>query len=202
MTFERADQSTHNVPVLRPPLRHWSDVDLWHSLRKGQREALGHLYDRHVSLVYGLSLKVLGNPQEAEDLTQDIFIGLSERPYDPSRGSLRTFLTVLTRSRAIDRLRSRQSMSRSKRAWRLDVTPDTPSLSTDAMVKAEESRAVSSALAQLSKSEQQVLRLAYYEGLTQSAIARHLDEPLGTVKSRARRGLLKLRQFLQAQGEV
>lgn len=204
MTLEHTDQPARNDVLAGSTSLHssHSDVDLWQALRSGQREALGHLYDRHASLVYGLSLKVLGNPQEAEDLTQDIFITLSERPYDPKRGSLRTFLMILTRSRAIDRVRSRQSVRRSRKTWQMDVVSETPSLSTDSMVKAEQSKAVSFALSQLSELEQQVLHLAYYEGLTQSAIARQLDEPLGTIKSRARRGLLKLRQFLQAQGEV
>lgn len=202
MTIEFSGQSEQDVSAKRLVLGQLPDAELWHSLLQGSREALGELYDRHATLVYGVSLKVLGSPQEAEDLTQDIFINLSKRPYDPDRGSLRTFLMILARSRAIDRVRSRQSVSRSQKKWRADVVPDTPSLSTDEMAQAEQSKAVSSALAQLSDSEQQVLRLAYYEGLSQAAIAQRLGEPLGTIKSRARRGLLKLKRFLQAQGEV
>ncbi len=203
MTPEPTDHFTPAVSSPSYSSNHQpSDVDLWHLLRKGNREALGHLYDRHASLVYGLSLKVLGHPQEAEDLTQDIFMGLSARSYDPNRGSFRTFLMILTRSRAIDRVRSRQTVQRSKKAWQATVLTETPAVSTDSMMNAEQSKAVSSALSQISELEQEVLRLAYYEGLTQAAIAQQLDEPLGTVKSRARRGLLKLRQLLQIQGEV
>ena len=179
-----------------------SDAVLWQLLREGRKDALGEIYDRHAALVYGLSFKVLGNAQEAEDLTQDIFINLSERPYDPARGALRTFLMVLTRSRASDRLRSRQSARRSRKTWQADVLPRTPNLSTDDMVAAERSKAVNAALDQLSEPEQQVLRLAYFEGLTQAAIAQRLNQPLGTIKSRSRRGLLKLRQVLSARGEV
>ncbi|MEL6940830.1 MAG: sigma-70 family RNA polymerase sigma factor [Cyanobacteria bacterium J06598_1] len=175
-----------------------SDAMLWRSLCSGNVDALGQLYDRHAGLVYGLSLSILGNAQQAEDLTQDLFIKLSEQlNYSPERGALRTFLLVLTRSRAIDRLRSRQSADRSRQRWQKEYLPEPPSLSTDEMVKQEQTQAVKFALAQLPSPEEQVLRLAYYEGLTQAAIAERLEQPLGTVKSRARRGLLKLRQLLK-----
>ncbi len=187
-----------SVPSSRPEYNPQVDVDLWLALRRGQTEALGKIYDRHAGLVYGISYKVLGNTQEAEDLTQDIFIKLAERAsYNPERGSLRTFLMILTRSRAIDRVRSRQSTQRSKQVWQADYIPDSPSLSIDAMVQAEKSEQVKRALTRLSSEQQQILHLAYYEGLSQSAIAKKLSTPLGTIKSRARRGLLTLRQVLQ-----
>lgn len=174
-----------------------SDADLWLALKAGQLDALGSLYDRHGGLVYGIALKVLGQAQEAEDLTQDIFVKLNQSTaYDPQRGSFRTYLAILTRSRAIDRLRSRQS----GRAFvaRLQTTdwfpPSTPA---DAVAQSERAEDVRAALAQLSASQQQILRLAYYEGLSQAAIADRLDTPLGTVKTHSRRGLLKLRQILQ-----
>ena len=174
-----------------------TDAELWFALRAGQTSALGELYDRHASLVYGVSLKVLGNAQEAEDLTQDIFIKLAEQAsYDPERGSLRTFLMILTRSRAIDRVRSRQSAQRSKRRWQADYVPSSEPL-THGMVKAEQSNQVQAAMSQISAQQRQVLQMAYYEGLTQAAIAERLNAPLGTVKARARRGLLKLREILQ-----
>ena len=191
------------APIDRKDLPSPSDRELWFALRSGQTGALGQLYDRHASLVYGLSLKVLGNTQEAEDLTQDIFIKLAERSsYDPDRGSLRTFLMVLTRSRAIDRLRSRQSASRSRRVMQANFATNPPVQHTDTIIQAEQSAAVKAALSQLPAPEQQVLQMAYYEGLTQAAIAEHLRTPLGTIKSRTRRGLLKLRQILQAQKEA
>lgn len=179
-----------------------SDTELWSALQSGHTAALGQLYDRHAGLVYGVSLKVLGNAQEAEDLTQDIFVKLAEQAaYDPKRGSLRTFLMILTRSRAIDRVRSRQSAHRSKQRWQADYSPNNPSLLIDDVVKGEQSQQVKAALAQLSAQQQQILHLAYYEGFTQSAIAQRLNAPLGTVKARARRGLLKLRKILQETGE-
>jgi RNA polymerase sigma-70 factor (ECF subfamily) len=172
-----------------------TDTEIWFALRAGQSEALGTLYDRHGGLVYGIALKVLGHPQEAEDLTQEIFIKLAQSSaYDPQRGSLRTFLGMLTRSRAIDKLRSRTTAQ----AAQARLQPPTPAPpATETLAQAEQRQQVKTALAQLSADQQQVLQLAYYEGLSQSAIAQQLNMPLGTVKAHARRGLLKLRQLLQ-----
>ncbi|MBE9108478.1 sigma-70 family RNA polymerase sigma factor [Nodosilinea sp. LEGE 07298] len=174
-----------------------SDGDLWLALKAGQTGALGSLYDRHSGLVYGIALKVLGQTQEAEDLTQDIFVKLARSTaYDPQRGSFRTYLAILTRSRAIDRLRSRQSARNSVARLQAGDQPQTPT-PADALIQGERSEEVRSALAQLSANQQQILRLAYYEGLSQATIAEQLDTPLGTVKTHSRRGLLKLRQILQ-----
>ncbi len=179
-----------------------SDIELWFALRSGKTDALGQLYDRHAGLVYGMSLKVLGNAQEAEDLTQDIFVKLAEQAsYDPQRGSLRTFLMILTRSRAIDRVRSRQSAHRTQQRWQADYKLPEHSLFSAADVASEASQQVKAALAQLPAQQQQILHLAYYEGFTQAAIAERLDAPLGTVKSRARRGLLKMKKILQDHSE-
>jgi RNA polymerase sigma-70 factor, ECF subfamily len=110
---------------------------------------------------------------------------------------LRTFLAILTRSRAKDRLRSRTSARQVLQRWglaeQLDGAANTP---LDHAFRQEQSQEVSAALAQLSDKQQQVLKLAYYDGLSQSEIAKQLDIPLGTVKARARRGLMELRLAL------
>jgi RNA polymerase sigma-70 factor (ECF subfamily) len=177
---------------------HQSDAELYLALRGGDSDALGVLYDRHSGLVYGLALKVLGNSQEAEDLTQDIFLNLAKvGAYNPRRGSLRTFLAILTRSRAVDRVRSRTARHRALERWgpesQLHQPLDSP---LEQIFQHEQSQEVRAALAQLADNQQQILRLAYYDGLSQSEIAAQLNIPLGTVKARARRGLLKLRQTL------
>lgn len=190
MRFERSGQSQQS-------LLDQTDADVFLALRAGQTAALGVLYDRHAGLVNGIALKVLGNPQEAEDLTQDIFLNLAARSYDPKRGALRTFLAILTRSRAIDRVRSRGTTQQALERWKPDRTEaveSNPPL--DSVFEAEQSQQVRSALAQLSDSEQQILKLSYYDGLSQSQIAKRLQLPLGTVKSITRRSLLKLRQTL------
>jgi RNA polymerase sigma-70 factor, ECF subfamily len=188
MDFDRLTSAKAGAPT---------DTDLWLALRAGQTRALGPLYDRHGGLVYGIALKVLGQTQEAEDLTQDIFVKLPSTAYDPQRGSLRTFLAILTRSRAVDRLRLRQ-VARAA-VERLHSTQVTSPVQTpdQALAQAERAQDIQTALTQLSESQQKILRLAYYEGLSQATIAERLDTPLGTVKTHSRRGLLRLRQILQ-----
>ncbi len=175
-----------------------TDAQLYLALKAGQTAALGILYDRHAGLVYGIALKVLENPQEAEDLTQDIFLNFVKiGSYDPSRGSLRTYLAILTRSRAVDRVRLRSNTRELLKKWGHSRESET---ATDSLLekvsRSEQSQEVKAALAQLSDEQQQILRMAYYDGLSQSEIANQLEIPLGTVKARARRGLLKLRQAL------
>lgn len=175
-----------------------TDAQLYLALKAGQTAALGILYDRHAGLVYGIALKVLENPQEAEDLTQDIFLNFVKiGSYEPSRGSLRTYLAILTRSRAVDRVRSRRNTRELLKKWGHSRESET---ATDSLLekvsRSEQSQEVKAALAQLSDEQQQILQMAYYDGLSQSEIANQLEIPLGTVKARARRGLLKLRQAL------
>ena len=175
-----------------------SDADLFLLLQSGQTETLGALYDRHAPLVYGIALKMLGNRAEAEDLTQDIFLILANKgAYNPQRGTLRTYLAILTRSRALDRLRSRSRKRNQLRHQSIAESAKVLSKSPlEDIAQLERSQEVKSALEQLSTKEQEVLTMAYYHGLSQSEIAKQLDLALGTVKSRSRRGLLKLRQAL------
>lgn len=174
-----------------------TDSDLFSRLQNGQTDTLATLYDRHAGLVYAIALQLLGNTTEAEDLTQDIFLILTKAcSYDPQRGSLRTYLAILTRSRALDRLRARSRKQKRLSERPLDVNAkvaDSPMVEIDQLERSQE---VQQALQQLSTKEQEVLKMAYYQGLSQSEIAKQLSIALGTVKSRSRRGLLKLRQAL------
>ncbi|HBL13112.1 MAG TPA: RNA polymerase subunit sigma [Cyanobacteria bacterium UBA11162] len=190
-----SDDSSSQPTNPSPP----TDAELFQAMKAGQRSALGILYDRYGKLVYGLALHMLKNPQEAEDLTQEIFLALwrSDR-YNPTRGSLSSFLTIMTRSRAIDKLRSRKTSLKFLDRWRQNTTAETP-LNTpfEQASYTERSQQVQNALAQLSDNQRQILEMSYYDGLSQSEIAQQLDIPLGTVKTRSRQGLLKLRQTLQ-----
>ncbi len=176
-----------------------SDAALLNDLEAKQPAALGCLYERYGSVVYGVALKVLQNQSEAEDLTQEIFLTLWQRPVDPAKhGHLLRYLITLTRSRAIDKLRSRSRHLKNVQRWGRNVTAEPPaSTPIEQVVSHERSRQVRQALAQLSDQQRQVIELAYDAGLSQSAIAQQLKEPLGTVKSRTRQGLLKLKQLLQ-----
>ena len=175
-----------------------SDADLLASLRAGQIEALRTLYQRYGRLVYTLSRRILHSDEEAEEITQDVFLTLWHKDaYKSSRGSLSRYLVVLARSRSIDRLRSQTSHRQRLHKWHLmmsDVSP-TP---LDIATLTERGERTRQALANLSDKERQVIEIAYYEGLSQSEIAQRLNIPLGTVKSRSRQALRKLRQALQA----
>jgi RNA polymerase sigma-70 factor (ECF subfamily) len=177
-----------------------TDAELYQTLKAGQKSALRTVYDRYGKLVYGLALKILNNSQEAEDLTQEIFLLLWRgQTYNPARGSLSTFLITLTRSRAIDKLRSRNTSLKFFDRWSRTMSAET-SYNTpfEQASLTERSQQVRNALGQLSQEQRQVLEMSYYDGLSQTEIAQQLNIPLGTVKTRSRLGLLKLRQSLEA----
>jgi RNA polymerase sigma-70 factor, ECF subfamily len=178
-----------------------TDVDLISSLRQGNQHALSILYDRYGSLVYTLALKLLDRRDEAEDLTQDVFLSFwKQEKFDPTRAKLSSYLCLITRSRAIDRLRSRRSEQKSLAKLQQIVVSETdlPTL-LDSATQSEEQTIVRQSLSTLSEHQRQVLELSYYQDLSQSAIATQLNLPLGTVKTHMRQGLIKLRQLLQSQ---
>lgn len=174
------------------------DEELLCALEADRSSALGALYDRYGRLVFGLARAVLGSAVDAEDLTQEIFLGLLNRwQYDPARGSLSAFLVTVTRSRALDKLRAR---GRKLRLLERFKTEGETEAAVDPLADAAQSdlaKNVREALARLPESQRQVLELAYYKGLSQTEIADRLETPLGTVKSWARRGLFTLRDALK-----
>ena len=158
------------------------------------------LYDRYGLLVYRLNYRMLKNAQEAEDLAQEIFLNLQVKSkFNPQRGSFYTYLMILTRSKAIDRLRSKRSKGR---LWQnicklKDSVAQQKIDSPMEVVSMEEiSTQVRNALQHLSSNQRQVLELSYYEGLTQLEISQRINIPLGTVKTHSRRGLIQLRKNL------
>jgi RNA polymerase sigma-70 factor (ECF subfamily) len=160
--------------------------------------ALAPLYDRHARLVFGLAMAVLGNADEAADLTQEVFLSLCNvHGYDVARGTVGAYLTTVTRTRAIDRLRRRTRRVRLLRehhtATPVPVATPTP---IDRISDAECSRRVRDALASLPENERRALEMSYFQGLTQTEIAEDLQAPLGTVKSWCRRGLLAMKKSL------
>ena len=175
-----------------------SDIELIHSLRSGSKQALGILYDRYGSLVYTIALKILKQPSDAEDLTQDIFLNFwKQEKFDPNRATLSVYICMMARSRALNRLASHGSYQRSLQRLQWS-SPEDRSTATP-LEKAslvEQQEAVQRALAQLSDLQRQILEMNFYQGLSHSQIAQKLDMPLGTVKTKARQGLMELRQQL------
>lgn len=177
-----------------------TDEEVFEAFTRGDVSALGTIYDRYGLLVYRLIYRMLNNSQEAEDLTQEIFLNLQvSAKFNPERGSFYTYLMMLTRSRTIDRLRSKRSKGLFwKNTGKLkDSIELQKSDSPMEIVSIEErSTQVRNALEYLSPNQRQVLELSYYQGLSQSEIAKRLNIPLGTVKTHSRRGLLQLRKNL------
>jgi len=178
-----------------------SDAELIYSLRAGQPQALKLLYERYGKLVYTVASRILNNASEAEDLTQDVFLTFwKSKSFDPDRGALSSYLGMLTRSRAINKLQTQSSRQRAVERFQ-NLTPTLfvkPTPLEQASLNEQET-AVREAIAQLTDAQQQILRMNYYEGLSQSQIAQQLNLPLGTVKTHARQGMIKLRQLLHDQ---
>ncbi|MEN9206957.1 MAG: sigma-70 family RNA polymerase sigma factor [Gloeomargarita sp. GMQP_bins_120] len=177
-----------------------SDQALLQGIQRGESRAMALLYERYGKLVYSLALRLLQQPQEAEDLTQEVFASLWCRGnYDARRGSVPTYLTTLTRSRGIDRLRMRQSRMRWVQRWGILTAGLTEPPLWEHLSLRERQERVRRALDQLAPEQRQLLEMAYYQGLTQAEIAQQLNLPLGTVKTRTRSILSKLRQLLYDQ---
>lgn len=165
-------------------------VTLLRRLSGGDQSALGEFYDLHAGLVNGIALRVLRDATEAEDVVQEVFVQVWRQAtrYDPGRGTPEAWICTITRTRALDRLR--------RRAARREE-PGEAAPGTSARPRAEEALAVRKALDGLSAEQRRALELAYYEGLTQSEIATRLNEPLGTVKTRIRTAMMRLREALE-----
>ena len=163
--------------------------------------ALAEIYDQYASFVYGLALRVIGDARAAEDVSQDVFVGLWERPaaFDPERGSLRTWLGTLTHRRAVDYVRREEARRRraERDAARAATAPDVEELAT-ALVAAERVRA---ALDLLPSEQRRAIQLAYFGGKTYRQVAEVLGIPEGTAKSRLRLGLRRIAEALEAQGD-
>jgi RNA polymerase sigma-70 factor (ECF subfamily) len=182
---------------LTPEQTQTSDALLLHAVARGDEEALASLYDRYRLILFGLILRILHSRPEAEDILQDVFVQVWKRAadYDEARGRAFTWLVTLARSRAIDRLRALDSRQRTANESVLDVPESISDAATDAF-KSEQREVVRDALDALPTEQREALVLAYFEGLTQSEIAERLSTPLGTVKTRMRSGMIKLRELL------
>ncbi len=176
-----------------------SDAELIHAIARGDEQSFASLYDRYSPILLGFLLRILNNRAEAEDVLQEVFLQVWQRAsdFDDTRGRPFTWLVTLARSRGIDRLRALGSRGRvAQEAALRDVTPTIRNASDDA-IQSEHSEIVRRALADIPEDQRRALVLAYFEGLTQSEIAARLGEPLGTIKTRARSGLSKLRHLLE-----
>ena len=179
-----------------------SDILLLKAIAARDEAALAQLYDRYRTILFGLLMRILNNREEAEDVLQEVFLQVWRKAgdFDESRGRPFTWLVTLARSRGIDRLRTIASRERVAEAGAREVSEEISDAATDAF-KSEQRGLVSDALAKLPDEQKRPIMLAYFDGLTQSEIATHLGSPLGTVKTRMRTGMIRLRELLAGQGE-
>lgn len=164
------------------------DAELVAAMARGDRGALAQLYERHSGLLMGLAMRIVRERREAEDLLHDVFLEAwrHAKDFDPKRGRVRTWLAIRMRSRALDHQKSARVSRNAGDAGLEALVDDTARTSPD-------HARVRSALADLGAEQRKVLELAYFEGLSCSEIAKRIDIPVGTVKSRMAAGLDRLR---------
>ena len=193
------DSSSDRVPAPASTEAGALDRGLLARIARQDETALAALYDRHARVLYSLALRIVGDRELAQEVLQDTFLRCwngAER-YDPDRGEVVAWLIGVTRHRAIDLLRSRPHQARLREGGPLPpperlAGPREPDAGDTLLLR----RAMTAALAALSPPQRQAIELASYTGLTQTEIARVQGEPLGTVKSRMRSGLERLRAAL------
>jgi RNA polymerase sigma-70 factor (ECF subfamily) len=176
-------------------------ADLIRAMAAGDRDAFARFYDRYAPLVFPLVLRIVRSPADAADVLQDVFweAWRGAAAYDPERGTPEAWIIMRARARAIDRVRAVRRRGETFVAPVDEATVAAPSgLGGDAAARAEERQLVATALALLPQPQREVIELAYFAGLTQTEIAERLEQPLGTVKTRIRMALARLREVTPA----
>jgi RNA polymerase sigma-70 factor (ECF subfamily) len=181
------------------------DLETVRRLARGEAEALAALYDRHARAVYSLALRILGEPREAEEVVQDVFTQAWTQAgrYDRGRGAVAAWLLMMARSRAIDRLRTRRSQPATAQDPELTfgMLADAGEGPERTTLSAERAARLRAALDGLPLVQRVPIELAFYEGLTHTEVAERLEVPLGTIKTRIRLGLLRLREAFAGGAE-
>ncbi|HTG95263.1 MAG TPA: sigma-70 family RNA polymerase sigma factor [Pyrinomonadaceae bacterium] len=187
---------------MQPDSGQIADVELLKAVARGDEQALAQLYDSYRVILFGLLVRILNSREEAEDVLQEVFLQVwrRARDFDETRGKPFTWLVTLARSRAIDRLRSLGARDRVAQASVREAAEEVSDAARDTF-RSEQRALVTSALSQLPEEQKRPLVLAYFDGLTQSEIAAKLGAPLGTVKTRMRAGMIKLRELLTGKNE-
>ncbi len=173
--------------------------DLLSQIAGGNENSLAILYDSTHRTIYGLALRVLANSEDAEEVTLDVYnqVWRSAKTFEPGRGTVMAWLLTLARTRALDKLRARAS--RQKNVDRSGVPFDMPSATAtpeEQSASSQQRAIVKSALQKLPVEQRQALELAFFHGLSHAELAERLGEPLGTVKTRIRLGMMKLKDHL------
>jgi RNA polymerase sigma-70 factor (ECF subfamily) len=188
---------TTEGPLVAPDLK-----ALLAGAASGDQDAFSRFYDATSAAVYGLALRILRNPAEAEEVALDVFLQVwrDAARYDPRRGSALSWLLVLARSRAIDRLRSRMPTRRAETVFdeEREIADEAHGPGETSWI-AQQGAIVRRALRELPGEQRVALELAYFGGLTHAEIAERLSVPIGTAKSRIRLGMMKMREALSME---
>ena len=177
------------------------DVELMQRIGTGDRASFEEFYRRHIALVFSTAFKILNNSSDAEDVTQEVMFMVWEKSpmYEVSRGKPLNWAVTMTRNKAIDRLRSIQRRLRLNDDAEREIAPpprlgkDRPS---DHLDSGEKQQIVRSAVMKLNREQRQVIEMSYFGGLTQLEISTRLKTPLGTIKARIHRGMLRLKKIV------
>ena len=176
------------------------EAELLARIARGDMAAFGDLYDRLANTLFSLAMKILRDSSAAEDVLQEVFVQIFQKAhtYDPRLGKPLTWAITLTRNRAIDRLRSVQRGQRlfTPETGEQEAKDTTTPGADDTLIGQEAAQQVRTALAELPPDQREAIEMAFFRGMSQSEISAALGAPLGTVKARIRRGMLKLRQTL------
>ncbi len=195
-SYISADPRTAALPLA-------DDAALVRRMAAGDESALGLLYDRWSPLLHSVARRILSDPDDAEEVLEETFWQAWRQAgrYEEGRGGVSTWLTMMVRSRALDRVRARGRVREER--WAVLPEPSTAEGLADAPAapdafaeQSEERRLIQAAVAQLPPEQRETVELAYFRGMSQSEIAAALGQPLGTVKTRARLALQKLRESL------
>jgi len=177
------------------------DIELLRQIAAGNRAAFGEFYDRHATLMFSVASKILNDAGEAEDVLQEVFVQIWEKAgrFNPQLGKASSWVAILVRNRAIDRIRASQRRTRlaEEAGAEQAVAADIADTANETVHGHEKASLIQSAITGLPAEQRRAIELAYFSGLTQDEISKKLNEPLGTIKARIRRGLLKLRDQLE-----
>ena len=185
-----------------PSLDLEAEIELLRRIGAGDLRSFEELYRRFSGMLFATIFRILNQQEAAEDVLQEVFLQIWEKAplYDPVRGKPLTWIVTLARNKAIDRLRSTQRSHRLQSEVEREAQAFDPAEernSADTLEAVEQGKLVREAVRKLSKDQREAISLAFFSGLTQTEIAERLGEPLGTVKARIRRGMMRLREVLK-----
>jgi RNA polymerase sigma-70 factor (ECF subfamily) len=177
------------------------DVEWLRRIADGDRSAFSSFYDQYAGLLFSIAVKVLNDNKEAEDVLQEVFVQIWHKAhaFNPQLGKPASWAVTLTRNKAIDRIRASQRRSKlmEQATVEANLAPDDSPSANEKLHGKENAAMIRAEVAALPPEQRRAIELAFFSGLTQDEISQALQEPLGTIKARIRRGMLKLREKLE-----